>query len=366
MSMITVDRKRKLFHPLLSRGGAVPRRRRPSRTSASLLGKTVARKHLGRKFPRSLLLVFALFFILFSLGASYLISGGRPIFGPEVTTVQKDDMFYRFFMEDKARESLVGPKGGPDTSTLKLFTYVIGKDDSLSKIAAKTGVSLDSLISLNRIQDAHTLRVGAPLTIPNQKGIYYRVGQKDTLAGISKRYNIPVETLKQVNAIDVKDLRPGRILFLPGAKLSRWQMEKVLGLIFRRPAIGGWLSSGFGYRRNPFTFRHQFHPGIDIALPFWTKIRAIRSGRVIFAGWKGGYGKLVVMRHTRGYSSRYGHMIKYIVRPGQWVRAGQCIGYVGSTGHSTGPHLHFELRRYGRLLNPFRVKGFRRAYRRGY
>jgi len=323
-------------------------------------------RRIKKEFPRSIVLIFVGVFIITSLGASYILSGGQPIFGPNIAGVSKHDLIYKMYLADEEKANIMGPKGGPAVSTLKIFTYTISKDDNLSKIAHKTGVTLDSLISLNSLQDAHMLRVGKQLIIPNQKGIYYRVRKGDSLGKIAKKYKIKMDTIKGANAIFKEDLAKGMVIFLPGARLSSRVMDKALGMLFRRPAIGGWLSSGFGYRRNPFGWRHQFHSGVDIALPYWTPIRSVRRGQVMFRGWRGGYGKLVVVRHSNGYRTFYGHMIKYIVRPWQWVRAGQVIGYVGSTGNSTGPHLHFEIHRWGRLLNPFAVRGFRRAFRRGY
>ena len=319
-----------------------------------------------RKSPHRLLAFSVLVSVFFLIGFSYLLSSGRPIFGPSIRDVDSRDFFYSQYMDDEARESVSGAKGGPGNTPLKLFSYRIGKNDSLSRIAKKMGVSISSLISVNRLSDAHMLRVGQKLVIPNQKGVYYKVRKGDSVSRVAKRYKVSIDSIRLANGLINDEINKGEDLFIPGGKLSSWQMEKALGLIFRRPASGGWISSGFGYRRNPFTYRHQFHPGIDIALPYWSKIRAIKSGRVLFSGWRGGYGKLVVVRHSRGYSSRYGHMIRYVVRRGQWVRRGQLLGYVGSTGYSTGPHLHFELRRWGKLLNPFRVRGFRRAYRRGW
>lgn len=316
--------------------------------------------------PRRFILIFSLVSIFFIMGFTYILSNGRPLFGAAIHDVDENDFFFSQYLDDESRETVVGPKGGPLSSPLKLFTYTIGANDSLSKIAEKTGVTLSSLISANNLQDAHLLRVGQQLEIPNQKGIYHNVQRGESVAGIAKRYKVEEDDIRQFNALVQDTLKPGERLFIPGAQLPQTTMERVLGLIFRRPVDGGWISSSFGYRRNPFTYRHEFHPGIDIALPYWTRIRAIRSGKVVFSGWKGGYGKLVVIDHARGYSSFYGHQIKYIVRSGQWVQRGQLIGYVGSTGYSSGPHLHFELRRWGKLLNPFHVQGFRRAFNRGY
>ncbi len=326
--------------------------------------KTKANSRFKFRTVHGVVIIFVVMFIFSSVGVSFLLSGGKPIFGPVILDVSKTDQFYSYFQRDEYEDGTIGPSGGPDLATLKLFNYRIAKNESLSVIAKKTGVTLDSLISLNKLSDAHMIRVGARITVPNQKGIYYKVRRGDSLAKISRKYKTTSENIKFVNGMIKDDLKTGRQLFIPGARLSRYTMEKALGLIFRKPAYGGYISSSFGYRRDPFTFKHRFHSGIDIALSYWTKIRAVRSGRVIFSGWKGGYGKLVVIKHSRGFSTRYGHMIKYVVRAGQRVRAGQLLGYVGSTGYSTGPHLHFEIRRYGKLLNPMRVKGFRRAFRR--
>ncbi|RUM87684.1 MAG: hypothetical protein DSZ24_05595 [Thermodesulfatator sp.] len=128
---------------------------------------------------------------------------------------------------------------------------------------------------------------------------------------------------------------------------------KVLsGIPLGRPC-GGYISSGFGRRRDPFTGKWAFHSGIDIVSYPGTPIKATADGRVIYAGRHAGYGKVVVIRHQYGYSTLYGHLRKIAVRAGQKVKRGQVIGYLGSTGRSTGPHLHYEIRRYGRYLNPY-------------
>jgi len=114
----------------------------------------------------------------------------------------------------------------------------------------------------------------------------------------------------------------------------------------------GYISSGFGRRKDPFTGKPAFHTGIDIVSYPGTPVRATADGKVIYAGRHPGYGKVVVIRHGFGYSTLYGHLQKIKVRAGQKVRRGEVIGYLGSTGRSTGPHLHYEVRRYGRYLNP--------------
>lgn len=124
---------------------------------------------------------------------------------------------------------------------------------------------------------------------------------------------------------------------------------------FLKP-VRGRIISRFGYRRHPILGGRRMHTGIDIAAPRGTPIRAARAGVVIFAGWLGGYGKCVIVDHGDGYSTLYAHCSSICVSRGQKVSRGQILGRVGSTGLSTGPHLHFEVRYRGRPVNPLRLR----------
>ncbi|MEH2112364.1 murein hydrolase activator EnvC family protein [Nostoc sp.] len=111
-------------------------------------------------------------------------------------------------------------------------------------------------------------------------------------------------------------------------------------------------SSPFGWRIHPILGYRRFHAGLDFAASYGSKIRAADSGKVIFAGWYGGYGRAVIIDHGNGLTTLYGHTSELYVTEGQTVERGQAIGAVGSTGFSTGPHLHFEVRRNGTPVNP--------------
>lgn len=111
-----------------------------------------------------------------------------------------------------------------------------------------------------------------------------------------------------------------------------------------RPIEGGWLSSKFGFRQSPFSDKHEFHSGMDIAAHKGTPVMATANGTVTFAGYKGALGKAVFINHGFGIVTRYGHLSKFHVQEGQKVSRGDVIGAVGSTGRSTGPHLHYEVR----------------------
>ncbi|MEM6519337.1 MAG: peptidoglycan DD-metalloendopeptidase family protein [Cyanobacteria bacterium P01_C01_bin.70] len=116
--------------------------------------------------------------------------------------------------------------------------------------------------------------------------------------------------------------------------------------------VNGRITSGFGYRRHPILGTSRLHAGVDFGAPSGTTIYAADSGRVIYAGWRGGYGNTVILDHGGGITTLYAHSSRLFVRVGQLVGQGQAIAAVGSTGLSTGPHLHFEVRQNGSPINP--------------
>ena len=117
---------------------------------------------------------------------------------------------------------------------------------------------------------------------------------------------------------------------------------------------GHATSSTFGLRKDPFRKRPAMHAGIDFRGKTGSPVHATAPGKVIKAGWSGGYGKMVEVRHDGGVTSRYAHLSIISVRTGQKVKSGDRIGQVGSTGRSTGPHLHYETRVGGRAIDPVR------------
>ena len=126
--------------------------------------------------------------------------------------------------------------------------------------------------------------------------------------------------------------------------------------LMRTPIDGARLSSGFGRRKHPVLGYNKMHKGLDFAAPRGTPIYAAGNGTIKYAGRKGAYGNFVLIRHNATYSTAYAHMKRINTAKGRRVKQGQVIGYVGTTGRSTGPHLHYEIRRSGRQVNPLKVK----------
>ena len=245
-------------------------------------------------------------------------------------------------------------RGGMELEPLPLDIkqYRVKAGDNLSVIARRFGLTLDTVASLNRTAGVgvHLLAVGELIRIPNQDGIYLPVG--NDLDALSLRHGVLPETVLSTNRVTRDLLQPSTELFFPGVQHSGRELTLVIGVAFERPA-NGWVSSGFGPRIDPFTGRRSFHRGVDIAASRGTPVRATQGGRVAAVGRGAVLGNYIIVSHfLTGYSSLYGHLDRIYVRRGQRVSRGETVGRVGSTGRSTGPHLHFEIRRGNIQLNP--------------
>jgi murein DD-endopeptidase MepM/ murein hydrolase activator NlpD len=142
-----------------------------------------------------------------------------------------------------------------------------------------------------------------------------------------------------------------RALFLSWKRLDQFQ-QGAMAIPSQRPIQQTNLTSGFGVRSDPFRGGAAMHAGVDMAGPIGTPIYATADGWVGRAGWANGYGNLVELEHGRGVETRYGHLSAILVKPGQRIRRGDLIARMGSTGRSTGSHLHYEVRIDGRAVNP--------------
>lgn len=247
-----------------------------------------------------------------------------------------------------------------------LTRYRIKKNDNLWKIAKRFGVHQHLLISLNRIKDPDMLRPGRTMQVPSRKGMYYTVRKGDSVSEIASRYSISSGTVIDHNRIAKGLIRPGQKIFLPGAREAEARRDLAVNQKKPRAAsiagtakfiwpLRGRITSGFGTRKDPLDGRRKFHCGIDISANVGTRVRASMDGRVIFSGWKSGYGNVVIMRHDGGYITVYAHNSKNLIKPESHIKRGDTIALSGMTGAVTGAHLHFEIRKYVNPLNPLRL-----------
>jgi murein DD-endopeptidase MepM/ murein hydrolase activator NlpD len=268
------------------------------------------------------------------------------------------DLLYNLFLMEGIRATPYD--GRSETAdnfivpSLKLKSYEVRKGDSLFSIAKKFGVSMDSIISTNNLMNAYYLKIGTTLQIPNISGIYYHVKRGDTLSSLSYRYKVDMYKVVDVNDLGSSVIYVGQRLFIPGGTLSEWEKAEALGTLFKYPATGR-LTSRIGFRKDPFNGRRAYHAGIDLANRIGTVVYASQYGKVSYAGYKSNYGKTVIIVHPQGYKTLYAHLDKILVKKGQRVKQGEKIATVGDTGRSTGPHLHFEIHQYRKIIDPLKI-----------
>lgn len=234
---------------------------------------------------------------------------------------------------------------------LRLIEYRVRRGDTLWSIARRFNIDPDSIISCNTFSNVHIIREGDVIYIPNMRGIFINVQNGDTIFKYTTKYKVPTDLIMEVNELQTNELSPGMKIFLPGVRYNNIERAYVLGEAFDKP-VRGWITSRFGYRRDPFSGIHSFHSGIDIACRYGSPVFAAQDGVVLYAGYRIGYGRVVVLKHRFGYKTVYAHLSEIKVTSGQRIRRSQIIGFSGSSGRSTGPHLHFEIWHKNRVIDP--------------
>jgi hypothetical protein len=233
---------------------------------------------------------------------------------------------------------------------LKFYAYSVKKNETFWSILAKTSLDIDTLVSVNSIATPSEVVPGKRLYLPNMRGIIMHTDNPKKIFDIMSSCKIKPEYVYKANKIDKIEKKH---IFIPCGKISSTERSLFLGSCFINPLSRVRLTSGFGLRKNPFDpSQKEFHSGLDVACDSGTKIYAARHGRVIFSGYEQGYGRLVVIEHEMGYRTYYGHLSRCLAVPGQSVERGEIIGISGNTGRTTGPHLHFEIRKNGVAVNP--------------
>ncbi len=240
----------------------------------------------------------------------------------------------------------------------KIIDYVVRKGDTLDKIAKKFGVTVNTIKWANNLK-SDIVRVGQVLKIPPVSGVVHKVKAGETIYSIAKKYKVDPQNIVNFPFNEFADpdtfaLRPGQILYVPGGVIEKKRA------VVRRKALAQVQAGVKGTGRFiwPTTGRITqypiwYHMALDIANRSAPNIIAADSGTVVYSGClRYGYGCHIIIDHGNGYRTLYAHMSRLYVSVGQRVARGQAIGRMGSTGRSTGTHLHFEIRRGNRLLNP--------------
>ena len=228
------------------------------------------------------------------------------------------------------------------------------QEQKLQELAKNTEAVQKQLAVLHKIENQVREQMKkSGMELPGKSEPAEKTGGK---GGPSKTKVSDLVVLQEQNALLQKNLQVSTQDWdnlLASIKAENYRNEVTPNLW---PLDGGYISSDFGSRANPFDgYSSDYHPGIDIAENYGAPVYASASGYVQRAGWYGGYGKYIKISHDYGYATAYGHLSSIEISAGDYVSKGQIIGYVGSTGYSTGPHLHFEVLLYGEQVNPRRL-----------
>ncbi len=262
---------------------------------------------------------------------------------------QTDQDIYRMLVPEEAPRA--SAQASPVlSSTLKVSLYKVQSGESISQVAQRYRLNLDTVLSWNDVRDVRSIRPGTVLGIPNADGLKYTVRRGDSLERIARANGISLNAIVDWNQLPSSVISVGQELFLPGVHMRTNDLNRILGNLFIYP-VRGKISSYFGNRPDPFTGVRRFHNGVDIVNAPGTAIGAAMAGTVEDVGFNNNYGYYVILRHP-GFQTLYGHLRRYVVTRGQKVQQGEKIGELGTTGYSTGPHLHFSIFKNGEAVDP--------------
>ncbi len=290
-----------------------------------------------------------------SKGKGGLETPGNPELTIEQLSSQNKNQDVDEFATDFGSEETLLLDNAEDKE-LSYISYRVKKGDMIGYIADEFGVTQDTIISVNNIRASRLIQIGQYLKIPSMPGILYtvRTGQ-ETAQTIAEKYKVDAQKCAFVNNLSQDEkLSAGRTIFVPDAELDWVTRQEINGDLFKRPLhTRYYFSSWYGWRTSPFdSSKRTFHNGIDMACAKGTPIYAALDGVVTTAGWSDVYGNYVIVKHHSGYKTLYGHMSQILAVKGQYVNTNTRLGLVGSTGMSTGPHLHFTVYKNGRTVNP--------------
>jgi murein DD-endopeptidase MepM/ murein hydrolase activator NlpD len=247
----------------------------------------------------------------------------------------------------------------------KIITYVVQPGDTVSTIAQKFGLTVNTILWENNLSPYSLIHPGDKLSILPVSGVTHTVKKGETIGRIARDYGVKIEKILEANHLKITStLAIGQKLIIPDGRKRTYVarktktysgisvIKKLVQTPRRSPAVSSnkmaWPTVGHRITQY-FSWRHN---GLDIANRIGTPIFAADAGVIEYAGWGRGYGNYILINHGGGKKTRYAHLSRFYVSKGQKVAKGQTIAAMGSTGWSTGPHLHFEVIINGRRYNP--------------
>jgi murein DD-endopeptidase MepM/ murein hydrolase activator NlpD len=275
-------------------------------------------------------------------------------------------------------------------------SHKIKKGENLWSISRKYDTDYKLIIKFNEINKPDRLNPGNTVVVPNRTGVKHRISRNETLSQIAKIYKIQKDKIVSHNCIKNDKIITGKYIFIPDASEPEIRIVKSETKTYKkqvknnssqnssfdtedeseveeseaisaaritensRPVfiwpVNGEITSSFGKRMNPIDnkSKSRFHCGLDIRAEIGTPVKASADGETIFSGWKKGYGRVVILKHQDGYITVYAHNKNNTANTGDNIKQGDIVAFSGMSGAVTGPHLHFEIRKYLTPLNPAR------------
>jgi murein DD-endopeptidase MepM/ murein hydrolase activator NlpD len=306
-----------------------------------LCGSLSHRSYFGRVIRRRLVPVFLFLAGLSAWGGDF----------PVITRLDSRDPVFKQYVEavDLSRRLIYGKKEEPRNlaETLRVYAYTLSENDDILGLAARCNIPYAGIATLNRI--SHPSSMPKTVLLPSVPGIFIPETPSNDLEQLMASSRDPADGV----LITVE--RNGKAepyLFLPGEDFYPTERTYFFNTGFRFPLREYRITSTFGPRPSPFTGKMQNHQGLDLAAPMGSNVYPAREGRVTETGTDPVYGNYIVVAHDDNWVSLYGHLSAVTAADGSRVSRNSVIGKVGSTGQSTGPHLHFEIRKNGQALDP--------------
>jgi len=268
---------------------------------------------------------------------------------PEIQQLTQDDPLYRQISYDIAAWYRYEKQGSGYLPPLSLYRYTPDRNETIFSVASRMNLPYETIALINGIEHPDEFIEKEYLLIPNRSGLFIPKKPSNELERIMAGWR-DVSEAPGVPVYGVEGAKD--YFFLPGERFHPVERAYFLSILFRLPLDEGVITSGFGLRASPITSRIHHHNGIDISAPRGSDVYAARDGTVSDLGYDDIFGTFVLLDHTQGYQTLYGHLESLRVELNQSVKSGMIIGTVGSTGLSTGPHLHFEIRRNGEAHDP--------------
>lgn len=279
---------------------------------------------------------------------------------PEIKNLKESDLFFKQIISDISHAYMLSAARKPPIP-LSFYTYTLKEGENIFSTAARFNLPYDAISSVNRIPSLKVMETEnkkQKLLIPNQVALFI---PEHPLSEID--FLLTARKSDKTKKIAVNNFYSGNhevFFVIINERYNSTERAFFLSTFFRFPLERGRLTSPFGYRINPISGRSTFHRGVDIAAPKGNPVIAAGKGKVLKAEFDKIYGNFIIIKHPGGYETLYGHLDKILVTSGSFIVGGAIIGEVGSTGYSTGPHLHFEIKSSKKNENPLLILPIKR------